>query len=284
MARYLIVNGDDFGSCKAINKGIVLAHENGILTSASLMAGGREFDEAVAIAKAHPNLGVGIHLTLILGKSVLPPQRLSGLVDREGNFTTSPVQGGFRYFFLKSMQPSIRDEMEAQIEKVLNSGITPTHVDGHLNIHLHPVVLNLLVPLLEKYKIQAVRVPKEHLMIHLKLNNRKWFSMALHAGIFTMLGKKAGNLLKHRQIRFPDQTFGLLQSGAMTSDFLKAVLPQLPDGITEMGFHAAYGMVDKESEASGYRYEEELSALTAAETKALVKSEGIKLINYGNIV
>jgi predicted glycoside hydrolase/deacetylase ChbG (UPF0249 family) len=153
-----------------------------------------------------------------------------------------------------------------------------------LNIHLHPLVLNLLVPLLEKYKIQAVRVPREHLMVHLKLNKSKRFSMALHAGIFTMLGKRAENLLKHRQIRFPGQTFGLLQSGAMTRDFLQAVLPQLPDGVTEMGFHAAHGMVDKESEAAGYRYAEELSALTAAETKELVTSEGIKLINYGNIV
>jgi hopanoid biosynthesis associated protein HpnK len=247
------------------------------------MAAGSEFDEAVAIAKAHPNLGVGIHLTLILGKSVLPSQKLSGLVDSDGNFTANPVHGGLRYFFSKSMQSAIREEIEAQIEKFLNSGLKPTHVDGHLNIHLHPVVLNLLIPLLEKYKIQAIRVPRENFMVHLKLNKGKWFSIALHAGIFTLLGKRAKNLLKQRQIRFPDQTFGLLQSGAMTRDFLKTVLPQLHDGVTEMGFHIACGKVDKEVEASGYRYEKELAALTAAETKELVKRGGIKLINYGNI-
>ena len=282
MSKFLIVNGDDFGSCRAVNKGIQLAYEKGILTSTSLMAGGKAFDEAVEIAKDHPNMGVGIHLTLVLGRAVLPAKKIKGLVNREGNFTNNPVLGGMRYFFSKSLQSTISIEIEAQIEKFLNTGLKPTHVDGHLNIHLHPTVLDLLLPVLDKYNIRAMRVPKENLMLHLRFNKNRFLSIAVHAVIFSLLSQRAKVLLCHKHIRFPDQTFGLLQSGSMTQDFLETVLPQLPDGVTEMGFHVAKGEVDKEASVSGYRYGEELSALMDPEIKELVKQNGIQLINYGH--
>lgn len=280
MSKYLIVNGDDFGSCRAVNKGILLAHEKGILTSATLMVGGKAFNEAVEIARDHPNLGVGIHLSLILGRAVLPPGKIKGLVDREGNFTNSPVMGGMRYFLSKSLRSSISMEIEAQVEKFLDSGLKPTHFDGHLNVHLHPTVLSLLLPLLDKYNIRAMRVPKEILMFHLGFNKHRFFSITSHAGIFSLLGKRSEVLLKQRHIMFPDQTFGLLQSGSMTRDFLETVLLRLPDGVTEMGFHVADGEVDKEVSAPGYKYEEELSALVDPEIKEYVIQHGIELINY----
>lgn len=283
MSRFLIVNGDDFGSCQAVNKGILLAHVKGILTSASLIVGGKAFNEAVNIARTHPNMGVGIHLTLVSGRAVLSAKKIYGLVDREKNFTNNPILGGMCYFLSKSLQASISIEIEAQIEKFLKTGLKPTHVDGHLNIHLHPAVLNLLIPILEKYNIRTIRVPHENLMLHLRFNkNRRFFSIAAHAVIFSILGQRAKMLLRHRHITFPDQTFGLLQSGSMTHDFLETVLPKLPDGVTEMGFHVADGIVDKDTDAPGYKYNEELNTLTAPGIKQLVKQNEIQLINYGH--
>src|SRR6185369_10604150 len=99
--KELIINADDFGLCQGANRGIIRAWQQGILTSASLMPGGAAFEEAVALAKEHPALQVGLHLTLVQGRGVLPKQGLPSLVDDRGDFGNDPVLAGMRYYFLK---------------------------------------------------------------------------------------------------------------------------------------------------------------------------------------
>src|SRR5271154_6957886 len=96
--RRLIVNADDFGLSKSVNAAVIRAHREGVLTSASLMVNENGFDEAVKLAKENPKLGVGLHLTLLCGKSALPPEKIPGLVNAQGQFGKNPVLVGFNYF------------------------------------------------------------------------------------------------------------------------------------------------------------------------------------------
>src|SRR5476651_2669702 len=100
--RRLIVNADDFGLSKSVNEAVVRAHRDGILTTASLMVNEPGFDEAVKLAKENPSLGVGLHLTLLCGKSALPPEKIPSLVNSRGEFSKNPVGVGLEYFFKRN--------------------------------------------------------------------------------------------------------------------------------------------------------------------------------------
>src|SRR5207237_343217 len=109
--RRLIVNADDFGRSTSINQAVIRAHREGILTTASLMVNEPGCDEAVSLARETPSLGVGLHLTLVLGHSALTAGRIPGLVNGQQTFTNNPATAGFRYFFL----PGLRDQLRAEI-------------------------------------------------------------------------------------------------------------------------------------------------------------------------
>lgn len=278
--KYLIINGDDFGLSQSVNSALIKAHRDGILTSASLMLNEPGFREAVGLARENPELGVGIHLALIQGHSSLPPYEIKPLVNQKGEFDSNPVLAGLRFFFIRKYRNLLQEEITAQIEKFFNAGIKPTHIDGHLNIHLHPSVLMILLPLMDEFKIQAVRVPSEDFFYHWKLDRSKTPWKAAHALIFKFLGAYATGKFRTKKIQYPHRTFGLLQSGNMTREFVTRVLANLPDGITEMSFHVADKVPSSQIAPAGYHYEEEFRTLIDPELKELVQKEKIQLINY----
>jgi hopanoid biosynthesis associated protein HpnK len=145
--KRLIVSGDDFGLSPGTNFGIIKAHRDGILTNASLMVNGSAFAEAVELARATPSLCVGLHLVLVQGRAASDPQDIPDLIEGAGTFRNNPVTAGFHYFFAPRLRPQIEREIGAQLEKYLSTGLPLSHVDGHLNIHMHPSVLAILLKL-----------------------------------------------------------------------------------------------------------------------------------------
>src|SRR4051812_20999413 len=115
--RRLVVNADDFGRSHSINRAVIEAHQRGILTTASLMVNGPAADEAVALAREHPCLGVGLHLTLSHGTSALPPSEIPDLVDSNQNFSNDAPRAGFRYFANKRCHPQLEREIAAQFDR-----------------------------------------------------------------------------------------------------------------------------------------------------------------------
>src|SRR5471032_1244484 len=109
--RRLIVNADDFGLSASVNSAVIRGHREGILTTASLMVNESGFDEAVKLAKENPSLGVGLHLTLLVGHSALPPEKIPGLVNSRSEFSNQPVATGFRFFFQRSLREQLRAEI-----------------------------------------------------------------------------------------------------------------------------------------------------------------------------
>ena len=159
--RRLIINGDDFGSSGEVNEAVILAHRRGILTSASLMVSGQAFEHAVMLAKENPRLAVGLHVTCADGRPVLSPSEIPHVAGKNGTFPSDPARAGLQYFFCPSARKDLFNEIAAQFEKFSQSGLVFSHVDGHCHLHVHPVVLDAVVELSERYSIKRVRVPAD---------------------------------------------------------------------------------------------------------------------------
>ena len=138
--RRLIVNADDFGRSRSINEAVIRAHREGILTSASLMMNEVACDEAVELARQNPKLGVGLHLTLLCGHSAISPSQIPGLVNQKGEFSEKPATTGLRYFVNRDLREQLRREIHEQFSRFAKTGLELDHVNGHLHMHMHPVV------------------------------------------------------------------------------------------------------------------------------------------------
>src|SRR5206468_4563847 len=172
--RRLIVNADDFGRSHSINEAVIRAHRDGILTSASLMVNEAGFDDAVALARQNPKLGVGLHLTLLCGHSTLPPEKIPGLVNARQEFTNLPVGAGFRYFFQRPLREQLRAEIHAQFQTFRATGLPLDHVNGHLHMHLHPTVFSILMEDAVKLGIDRLRLTFDPFWLNARLARGHW--------------------------------------------------------------------------------------------------------------
>ena len=278
---FLITTGDDFGASTAVNRAVIQAHREGILTSASIMAGGDAFAEAIALSMEYPRLSTGIHLTLARGKAVLPPSRLHRITDQKGNLPENPVYAGFLYFFSSEARAEMEMELEAQILKFMETGLTPTHLDGHLNMHVHPTVLFSVVRLARRYGIPAIRLPREPVGTALKIDRSRFASILLHGIIFRLLCTRAEKAISREGILITDRFFGLLAPGRLRADYLLELLDGLDPGVSEIGFHPAlYTPPELRKWAPGYSYREELSALISRKVRDRIRERNIRLIGY----
>src|SRR3954468_14970063 len=187
----LIFNADDFGRSRSINEAVIQAHGSGLLTTASLMVNEEAFEEAVELSRRNPRLGVGLHLTLICGHSALKPQEIPGLVNEGGEFTNNPASAGVRYYFDKRLRKQIETELEAQFRKFRSTGLTLDHVNGHLHMHLHPVVFEILMRHAAEWGISRMRWTRDPFWLNARLASGKWCYRALHATIYQVLSAMA---------------------------------------------------------------------------------------------
>ena len=154
----LVVNGDDFGYSEAINEAIARCHREGVLTSATLLVNRPATGAALALARATPTLGVGLHLNLTEGPPVLPPEEVPSLVERGGHFRPFPAQ--LRAIVEgRARTVEVERELRAQFDLLLGRGLLPTHVDGHLHVHAYPRVLSLTLRLMAEFGVRAMRSP-----------------------------------------------------------------------------------------------------------------------------
>jgi len=280
-ARRLIVAADDFGLSAGVNAGILRAHREGILGDASLMVNGQAFADAVALARATPTLSVGLHLMLVQGHAALPAAEIPLLADADGRFTDAPVAAGMRYFFTPGVRAQLRREITAQLEKFSATGLPLSHVDGHLTIHAHPVVLGILIDLRERYGIRAMRLPREPLAPALRYDRRHVLRKLFEGASFTALSRWARPRLARAGVRHPERMFGLHQTGHVSEDYLLAVLAGLPPGVNEIYCHPA--VLDDEARRwrpADYASEQELAALTSPRVREAIERAGIELITY----
>ncbi len=279
--RELIINADDFGLSQGANRAIITAFREGILTSASLMVGGAAFDQAVSLAMENRGLQVGLHLTLVQGRASLPADEIPGLVDREGRFTNDPVRAGMRYFFEKDLRKQLFREIERQIQKIRGTGIPLSHIDGHLNIHMHPVVFDILLELMPKYGITSFRLTRESLTSNLAVDRQRIMGKMLDSFIFSSLARRSRPKLDKFGISHAGEVKGLLNSGRMTEGYLLHALDSLGEGLTEIYFHpGCYPCSELQGLMPDYLHEQELAALTSPRVKEKLVLQSVRLRNY----
>ena len=279
--RGVIITADDFGLSPGVNRAVEKAWRDGILTCASIMPAGDGFDEAVAIARRNPGLQVGLHLTLLQGVSVLPPSSIPELVNGAGRFSDNPVSTGMRYFFDRGLYCQLKREIEAQIVRVLEAGIPLSHIDGHLNIHLHPTVFRILAELMPRYGISSFRLSRERLRHNLEFDRERLTGKALERVIFGGLADNARPQLESLGIHYTGEVKGVLNSGRMTESYLLNILDGLQDGMTEIYFHPGI-LPDEEitRRMPDYRHAEELAALVSPKVGERLKELRINVQNY----
>lgn len=210
----VIITADDFGLTRPLNAAVVRAHTEGVLRYASLMTDGEAASEAYDLARRHPGLGVGLHLDLC---------------------RAAPELWGLKYFFLPSHRRRVEPEIRRQFELLLENGIKPTHADGHLNIHVHPVVFPALARACRTYGAPRLRLPAGEAGACLRRGGPGLGGRLAQAAVFAVLGA----LLRPSAagLEVPERCYGLLRSGLMKEDYVLAVLDGLEEGLCELYFH-----------------------------------------------
>lgn len=270
--RRLIVNADDFGRSHSINEAVIRAHNEGILTTASLMVNEPAFDEAVSLAKANPTLGIGLHLTLLCGHSALTPDEIPGLVNSDRDFTNSPAGAGIRYFFRRELRQQLRAEVHAQFQKFRQSGLPLDHVNGHLHLHLHPAVFRILMEDAAQLGIQRLRLTYDPFWLNLRLASGHFFYRCLHAIIYHLLSSRARSTLRSKKILHTGRVFGLLQNARVDESYVANLLPRLPAGDSELYSHPSLD-----------EFINEFQALISPRVRQQIEKLGIKLIRYQDL-
>lgn len=285
--RRLIINADDFGWSSSINEAVERAHSNGVLTSASIMAGGGAVEEAIRIAGRNPKLGLGLHLTLAQGKPLSEKRDIQSLCTPDGNFLTrtqlarKAVQGKLR-------PDDLRNEFLAQLNRLTSAGVNLTHIDSHQHIHVLPQVREVVLSEAKRLGL-AVRIPDETqlwfggrgrglsglVQLGRKMNLRFWA-----AGF-----RRKAVLAKLRANDHFVSPFGLLPPiRELTPAAFDFLLRKLKPGLTEMMVHPGLGddlaevwggdpqlMTDRRTEAR---------VLCSAGFKAEIDRLGLRLVNF----
>jgi len=214
MRRAVLITADDFGDSPEVNAAVARAHREGVLRYASLMVLRPAAAAAAALARENPGLGVGLHLELC---------------------SDAPEKAGLRYFFDAKARAGLEGEIRAQLEALKGFGIKPTHVDGHMNVHVHPVVFPALCRLAREYGIPRVRLPARELAASLSFDSDDpVLPRLVLAGTFAAMGAWVRGAARGLEV---PTTWGLLRSGRMTEDYVVWLLGRLPDGVTELYFH-----------------------------------------------
>jgi predicted glycoside hydrolase/deacetylase ChbG (UPF0249 family) len=275
----LIVHADDFGISEAVNLGIVHAHRQGILTSTSVMANGRAFEHAVELAKENPTLDVGIHLTLTEEQAVADPAEVAGLVDAHNRLPPHALQFAARYARGRIPLAAVRAELTAQVRRVIEAGIVPSHLDGHQHLHVLPGVSAIVAELARAYGIRTVRYPAErvrgYMLRNLKSSRRLAEQLAL--GMFSALSPL-------RELKRTDEFAGFYFGGNLNEANLAIVLGQLPAGrTTELMCHPGDDDARNAYAHWHYSWTAERDALASPRIRDLIANRGVRLISYRDL-
>lgn len=255
MTRRLIVNADDFGDTPPVNAAVLRAYREGVLRFASLMALRPAAEEAAAIARDNPGLGVGLHLELCAG---------------------SPELAGLRYALDPRARAGLEGEIRAQFERLLALGVRPTHVDGHINVHVHPVVFPTLCRLAREYGVPRVRLPGGEWEAHRALGGGA--GAAPLAATFAAMGAWVRGSAAGLET---PTTWGLLRSGLMSEDYVLGLLERLPEGTTELYFHpsADPALRPNGQPTPSHQSVRELEVLLSPRVREAIEKGGIELVS-----
>ncbi len=282
--KRVIVNADDFGLSAGVTRGIVEAYRDGVLTSTTMMANQPGFDDAVRAARENPELPIGVHLTLLWGPPVANPALVSGLLQADGNFPTSLTELARRYATGRLRRTEVETEFRAQIQRIVDAGIEPTHLDTHKHVHGLAGVLEALIHVATEFGIDRVRLPYETRLRGGRAAAGGSATTDAKVALLRLLTRRHRSLLRARQMRTTDQFVGIAWMDRLNLEAFRFLFDSIPDGITELMCHPGYD--DPDSRAYSRRppdREGELRALLDPETRAAAEAADVEFISYNEV-
>jgi len=274
-----IITADDFGVDISVNDAVEQAHRHGCLTAASLMVTGNAVDDAVARARTMPELGVGLHLVLVEGRPALPASQLPDLTGPDGLFRSDMTRMAIDMFLRPSVRRQLEAEITAQFERFAATGLPLDHVNAHKHFHLHPTIADAVLRIGRRFGLKASRAPVEPAAI---IDAIEPAPRDLATRVADRWARRLQQRFRRAGVTMADQVFGLGWSGAMTAERFAALIDRLPDGMSEIYFHPATADAYPGS-APGYRYREELAALTAPAVLAALDRHAIRRTRLGQL-
>lgn len=278
--RVLIVNADDLGMSEGVTRGILEAHHDGIVTSASAMMNAPYARSGLEAAlRDAPDLGLGLHLTLTWGRPILPPRRVPTLVDAQGGFVSVPRGVALPRHWSRD---DIAAELRAQLDRFVRvAGRPPDHVDTHHGISTYTAPVREVM----------LAIASEH-GIPVRRSRAGWFaSMERMMPAAADLPDGWGPWLERVPTpwrrgpmaeRTPLSTDGLdlrFTGERATVEQLLRILDTLPEGVTELLCHPG-----RANGGDDYAFRErELEALTDPRVRDKVASAGIELATFGSL-
>jgi len=242
MRHALVVNADDLGVSRGATLGILRAHREGIVSSASLAATTPFYREALeSCVRSCPQLGIGLHFTLTSGRPVSPPAQVPLLVNQDGVFA-------WRFMSLlrsagmarrKDLLDQIDVELEAQIARLRADGVEPDHIDGERHVQLIPGIFERVVEAARRHGIPFVRAGWE---IQGRLGPRRGEVRATGSGMAKSL--LLGSLTRRDRrrlgggVRSADHFASYLYSGRLDLVMRNLLVDNAPlKGVTEIMVH-----------------------------------------------
>lgn len=281
--RRLVINADDFGLTSGVNRGILQAHENGVVTSTTLMACGAKFDEAVELVQAAPKLSVGCHVVLVDGTPTGNAAELSTLVLPQSapRFRQSLMNFACLAAAGKLDPTQIEAEVTAQIAKLKNAGVRVSHLDSHKHTHMFPVVLKGMLRAAHNCGIRAMRNPFEPLVFATLRNWKRQFQLKL----LQSFRARFRAMLADAGVNTPDGCVGIAATGGLTQDTFQSLLRNLPEGTWEFVSHPGYNDAELGQIKTRLRHsrDKELEILTSPAVREMIANEGIQLTSYRDL-
>jgi predicted glycoside hydrolase/deacetylase ChbG (UPF0249 family) len=283
MLRQLVVNADDFGLTVGVNDGIFDAHDRGILTSGSVFANAPATADAIRRVRVRPSLGVGVHLALVDGTPMLPPNRVPTLVEDDGRFRAS-----WKPFIVACLRgrvafEEVERELTAQIERLQSEGIPLTHLDAHKHVHAFPPIFAIVARLGERFRIPVVRVPYERWspVWGDDKQRRTARRQALLNVAMLPWARRDYRTARMHGLRAP-QFVGRIHTGVLSVDSFEGILRRLRPGVSELMVHP--GNVDDELFQTRTRLlssrADEVELLCTGDTHDLLIDEQIQLVRH----
>ena len=246
------------------------------------MVGAPAAADAVARARRLPRLRVGLHLDLVEGAPVLPPESVPDLVDRAGQFRREHGRAGCRFFFSPRARRQLAAEIRAQFAAFRATGLALDHVNAHRHMHVHPTVAGLILRIGREFGLRAVRVPDEPFapLSQAAATEGGQVRRPLHAPWIALLRRR----LRRAGLALNDQLFGMAWSGGMTEERMLRLVAVLPPGTTEFYCHPAVAQTPPlRRTMPSYHPVEELAALLSPRLRALIEERGIELVSYADL-
>ncbi|MDA8389085.1 MAG: ChbG/HpnK family deacetylase [Nitrospiraceae bacterium] len=268
--RYLVVNADDFGASHSVNQAALRAFHEGVLRSVSIMAAGAAFEEAALAARGLPGMSVGIHVTLVDGRSVLPPSEIPGLTDERGFFDESPARAGIRYWIhRRRLRGQLEAEIEAQFDRLEDACLRPVHADSHHHLHVHPVIFGVLCRVAQRRGVKWIRIPPGPFWTALDS-----LPAITEWAVFRALKVRNAGTAGARGL-LSARTYGISRPGRVTEDYLRGLVSRIEGPVSEVFAHP---------DMDGAAGRAELEALTSPRVLEAVNSRGLTPAGFKDIV